>query len=290
MLRNACALSIMFCLLLCFVAPATVFSQPSKPLRLAVHPFLSASEIQVRFQPLCDYLTQQIGQDVQLFIVKDYQQLINAMGTGQVDLAFMGPSPYVSLTERYGPMPLLGCLVGEQKTYSGVLFVREGSPIKQVTQLKGKRIAFVDPESTMGFQTALFCLNDNGLHLNDFDFKFLGNHHNVVYSVLMDNFDAGAVKPEVYKAFASQGLRVLSRTLDVTDHPFVAAKHLGQTQVDQLRQALFSLTDFPEGKAILSRIRPMTVAIVPVCDREYDSLRTIYPVVEQQREALDGTN
>lgn len=276
--------------MLCLAAPTNVFSYTSKPLRLAVHPFLSASELQLRFQPLCDYLAEQIEQDVQLFIVKDYQHLIDAMGTGQVDFAFMGPAPYVSLTERYGPMSLLGCLVGEQKTYSGILFVRDSSPIEQVAQLKGKRIAFVDPESTMGFQTALFCLNDNSLHLNDFDFKFLGNHQNVVYSVLMDNFDAGAVKPEVYQAFASQGLRILSRTLDVTDHPFVAANHLSQTQIDLLRQAMFSMADLPEGKAILSRIRPTSVAIVPVCDREYDSLRTIYPVVEQQREALDGAN
>lgn len=282
---SARILVVLFVLLSGIAFPLKSFAHPVT-LRLAVHPFLSASELNRRLQPLCEYLSRETEHRVELFIAKDYQQLVETLGTGQADLAFMGPSPYVTLTQKYGPFPLLGCLSNEDKTFRGVLVVREDSLLESPYQLKNKRVAFVDPCSTMGFQTALALLGSQGLNLDDISFEFLGNHQNVAYGVLMGSFDAGAIKPEVFSEFSGRGLRALSYTESVAEHPFVASSHLDPALVERLRQAMLRLSGTAQGRAILNAIRPGATAVLAVEDRDYDSLRLIRKFIAQQKEGF----
>lgn len=280
---SARILIVLFVLLSGIAFPLKSFAHPTT-LRLAVHPFLSASELNRRMQPLCEYLSRESDLHVELFIAKDYQQLVDTLGTGQADLAFMGPSPYVTLTQKYGSFPLLGCLSNGDKTFRGVLVVREDSSLEYPYQLKNKRLAFVDPCSTMGFQTALTLLTSQGLTLEDITFEFLGNHQNVAYGVLMGSFDAGAIKPGVFSEFSGRGLKALAYTEPVAEHPFVAASHLDPALVERLHQAMLRLSDSPQGRAILAEIRPGATAVLAVEDRDYDRLRQIRECIGRQKE------
>jgi len=54
----------------------------------------------------------------------------------------------------------------------------------------------------------------------------------------------------------------------------MSTKAAAQT-AQSARQALLSLGDHPEGKAILAAIQKNLGALVPAEDREYDNLRTV---------------
>ncbi len=271
------------CVLLCWlVAPDNASAQTAaEPLILAVHPYLPSQEITRRFTPLADYLARQLGRPVSVRVGRDYEEHIAAIGKDQVDIAFMGPAQYILVVDRHGPKPLLARMeVNRQPLLHGTIVVRQDSPLRKVTDLKGKRFAYTDPDSTMGHLVPQYVLLKAGVPERALGrHQFLGAHKNVALAVLAGDFDAGAVKEEVFQEFAPKGLRALATLPPVADHLFVARANFPPEDIEKLRQALWHLKDTPKGTALMEGVHKGMTALVPAADKDYDSLRTILRAV-----------
>lgn len=268
------------------VVPAALAAAPeSEPAILAVHPYLPATEVVARFTPLADYLARELGRPVRVRVGRDYEEHIEAIGKDRVDIAFMGPAPYVKLVERYGKKPTLARIeVNGQPYLRGVIVVRADSPVQGLSGLKGRRVAFGDPDSTMSHLVPQYMLEKAGVPLRTLSHhRFLGAHKNVALAVLAGDFDAGAVKEEIYREYAPQGLRALATSPPVADHLFVARSDLPAAEVERLRAALLRLKDAPGGAAIMDSIHKGMTAMVGASDTDYDSLRTILRSIESGR-------
>ena len=246
----------------------------AKPLILAVHPFLPEVEIQQRFAPLANYLGKVLDRDVVVRIGGNYDQHIDAIGTDRVDIAFLGPVSYVRMLERHGSKPLLGRFeVNHQPHLYGVIAMRKDRTLRTLADLKGQRFAFGDPESTMSHIVPRAMLAENGVTLATLAaYKHLGSHSNVALGVLAGDFDAGAMKKEVFDEFAPRGLAALAITPPTPDHLFVTRADLPGRDVARLRQALLQLHALPEGPAILSSLHNGLTAIVPAQESDYAAL------------------
>lgn len=256
------------------------------PLILGVHPFLPSSEIQQRFAPLAEYLGKQLGQPVRVRVGRDYEAHIEAVGLNSVDIAFMGPASYVKLVERYGPKPLLARIeISGKPILSGYIVTSATSALRSLTDLRGKRFAFTDPDSTMGAVVPRYVMQQAGVGLKQLGaYQHLSGHKDVALAVLSGDYDAGAVKSEIYDEFAPRGLRVLAKLPDVSEHVFVTRAALPIKQVILLRQALLQLKTTPNGAEILRAINKDMTAMVPVSDADYASLRRLQQSVEVIRE------
>lgn len=276
LLHRSIALLLLFATIVQPVAAAT------EPLILAVQPYLSAAEIQKRFAPLAEYLGQQLGRSITVRIGSDYDEHIDAIGRDRVDIAFMGPVPYVKMLERHGSKPLLARFeVNNSLHLYGVIFTRKESPLRSLKELQGKRFAFGDPDSTMSHIVPRNMLIEAGVSGSALrEFKFLGSHKNVALAVLAGDFDAGAVKREVFDEFEPMGLRLLATTPATPDHLFVASPTLPATQVQKLREALLQLKQQPRGKEIMNELHKGLTALVPANEKDYDELRAIVRKVE----------
>lgn len=285
MRRFAFFLFTLFCL---FTGVATAIAAESTqpPIILAVHPYLPSAEIQQRFAPLADYLGKQLGRQVQVRVGRDYEQHIEAVGLNSVDIAFMGPASYVKLTERYGAKPLLARIeIKGKPILSGYIVTRVNSALHNLTDLRGKRFAFVDQDSTMGTIVPRYVMQQAGMGLKQLGaYQYLGGHKDVALGVLNGDYDAGAVKSEVYDELAPRGLRVLAKLPDVSEHLFVTRADLPAKQVTLLRQALLQLKSAPHGAAILRAINKDMTAMAPVVDADYNSLRKLQHAVEAKLE------
>ena len=283
MRRFALSLFTLFCLFTGF-APVNATEPAQAPLILAVHPFLPNAEIQQRFAPLADYLGKQLGRQVLVRVGRDYEQHIEAVGLNSVDIAFMGPASYVKMVVRHGPKPLLARLeIKGKPIFSGHIVTSVNSALHNLTDLRGKRFAFVDPDSTMGTVVPRYVMQQAGVGLKQLGaYQHLGGHEDVALGVLTGDFDAGAVKSEVYDELASHGLRVLVKLPDISEHLFVTRADLPANQVVFLRQALLQLKNAPNGPAILRAINKDMTAMVPVVDADYHSLRKLQRAVEKQ--------
>jgi phosphonate transport system substrate-binding protein len=105
--------------------------------------------------------------------------------------------------------------------------------------------------------------------------KFLGSHKNVALAVLAGDYDAGAVKEEVFAEFAPRGLRSIALEVPVPDYVIVTSRKLPAPLVDLLRHTLLSLGNTPEGRAAIGAIEPGLGTFVAARDSDYDTLRVL---------------
>lgn len=255
------------------------------PLILAVHPYLSSDEIQKRFGPLADYLSKHMNQEVQVRVGRNYEQHIKAIGLNNVDIAFMGPASYVKMVADYGPKPLLARIETDGNPFlSGYIITSANSALRDLSDLRGKRFAFTDPESTMGSIVPRYVMQQAGVGLKQLGaYQHLGGHKDVALGVLNGDFDAGAVKSEVYDELAPRGLRLLAKLPDVSEHLFVTRADLPAKQVASLRQAFLQLKQAPKGNDIMRAMQNGLTAMVPVSDADYSSLRKLQFAAEKPK-------
>jgi phosphonate transport system substrate-binding protein len=247
------------------------------PLVLAVHPYLPSTEIQHRFTLLAKYLGKALKRPFVVRVGRDYDEHIDAIGTNTVDIAFLGPSSYVLMVARYGEKPTLARIEIEGKpNLSGVIIARTGNPLRGLADLKGKRFAFGDQESTMSALVPRYMLQEAGVPLTALaGYEYLGGHKNVALGVLAGDFDAGAVKKEVFDELSPRGLRILATMPTVSEHLFVARSDMPPEQIEHLRRVLLHLKSDPEGKRIMQSIHKDMTNMVPVNDTDYQSLRSM---------------
>jgi phosphonate transport system substrate-binding protein len=268
-------------ILLLFTCPSTAGAREG--MTLAVHPYLAAAELVDRFTPLTNYLSERLGMEVTLELSADYAEHLEKIGTDRVEIAYLGPASYVSLVDTYGGKPILGRLVtAGTPTIQGVIIVRGDSPFTSLADLKGKKFAFGDPQSTMGHLVPRYMLHQEGIDLEDLaGHAFIRNHHNVALGVLMGDFDAGAVKEEIYQEFRKMGIRDLAKTPVIAEHLFVTSSKLPPATIAALRQYLFDLQETPQGREILSAIQADVTGMAPVTDEDYDEMRRILRKLEE---------
>ncbi len=263
--------------LACLMVFASPFLFAEKTLILQIHPYLPATDLTGRFTPLADYLSRKIKHPISIRIAKDYQEHIDQVGNDKVDIAYMGPASFVKLIDTYGRKPILARLeINGKPTFRGAIVTAKESPIKTLSDLKKCRFAFGDPDSTMSHLVPRFMMKKAGVDTDDLDgYQFLYSHHNVALGVLIGDFDAGAVKEEVFHKYKGRGLKVIAWTPHVSEHVFVASSSLPAGTVQALRKALYDLKEEQRGAAIMSAVKDNTTAMIPAADKDYNNLRSI---------------
>jgi phosphonate transport system substrate-binding protein len=183
----------------------------------------------------------------------------------------------VKLVDKYGKKPLLvRQVIDGQPLLRGEIIVRQDSSLQSLPELKGKRFIFADANSTMGSILPQKMLAQSGVPLTSLaSYQFVEGHENVAMAVLAGDYDAGAIKEEVFNKYEPRGLRALAHLPSVYDHVFVTSAKLPTALIDSLRSLLLKLIDLPEGRSIMSSIHPKMTALVAPADSDYDSLRSI---------------
>ena len=122
----------------------------AEELSLYIQPYLPATELVKRFNPLASYLSEKLGTSVHIKVSNSYGRHIDFSGRDKADISYLGPGPYIKMVEKYGRKPLLVRLeVRNSPVYYGIIVARRDSPIKTSADLKGKKFAFGDQNSTM---------------------------------------------------------------------------------------------------------------------------------------------
>jgi len=167
-----------------------------KELTFAVVPAENASGVSDRFAPFIDYLSKELGVPVKLRIANDYAAVIEGQRAGNIQIAHYGPASYSTAyltgvkTEPFVTTRNNDGTIG----YYSVIYVKAGSPYKDIHDLKGKTIGFVDPNSTSGYNAPRFFLHRIGIDVDGFFSNSIitGSHENGVIALDKGTVDCAA--------------------------------------------------------------------------------------------------
>jgi phosphonate transport system substrate-binding protein len=169
----------------------------SNVLRVGISAIESDADVVKRYEPLRAYLEKRLSRPVELRTATDYAAVIEALKSRQVDVAYFGAAAYARawLVTQGQVKPLLATLNEDgENGYHSIIVVPTNSPAQRIEDLRGKRIAFADPNSTSGYLAPSFFLTEQGIETRTFFSKtgFGGSHETSVVAMLNGTYDAAA--------------------------------------------------------------------------------------------------
>jgi phosphonate transport system substrate-binding protein len=180
-----------------------------------------------------------------------------------MDGAFFGSFTGALAIERLGVEPIARPVnMDGSSTYHGYMFARKDSNIKNVGDMKGKKMAFVEKATTAGYIFPVAYLRQHGV--NDYrsffkEFYFTGSHDASIYAVLDRKADVGASKHSIYDRVrktdprVDKDLVVIAESAKVPSNGLCVRKGLDKGIKKSLRHALLNLDKDPEGKGVLEK-------------------------------------
>lgn len=219
---------------------------------------------------------------VRTLMAGDYAGVIQAFSAKQVDVSIMSPAAYASAwIESNGDVqPLLTTQEADGTTsYVAAMYVRAESDIKDLQGMRGKSMAWADPNSASGYLIPRAEMREQGIDPTTFFGRtsFAGGHEQAVVAVLGGQYDAGVCWTSgqgdsaqgftrgVLRSMVDKGmldmkrLRIIWRSRPITNGPLVVRLSTPEAfRADMLafHEALgdahpdiFRATSFGNGKA-----------------------------------------
>lgn len=145
---------------------------------------------------MVEQLGEKLGVKVELFPASDYAGVMQGLLAGQLDAASLGASGYsgIYLQDAEAVEPIFVALENDGSDgYYAMMYARADSGIENLEGMKGKSLAFADPNSTSGYLVPKAELEMQGLNLEEYfsTTGFGGGHEQAVVAVLNGQYDAG---------------------------------------------------------------------------------------------------
>jgi phosphonate transport system substrate-binding protein len=209
---------------------------------LGLMPSVSEAATRELYGPLAHELSQLLGRPVEMRIAKTYQTLGQDLLSGSVHLAPVSSFLYVNtlLAGMRAEKPI-EVVVQERRAddnpYVGVFVVKADSSFKSMSDLKGKRMAYVDPQSSSGYYYPRLRLRELGYDPDKFFAAtiFAGTHEAVVAKIKAGEADVGTVS-EMSAALSK--LRVIDRTAVIPGDAIVASAAVSAEDIERVRKFL----------------------------------------------------
>lgn len=238
-----------------------------------------------KYQPLLDYLAEKTPYAYELVLKKKYEETVAALGTGETDVALLGPLTYLEARAKYGAI----CILKSRGTngtpdYRSVIIKKVDAPIAALPALKGKRVAFASSRSTSGNLMPRYLLANSGIHLSDLsEYANFDYHDSVVKAVLKGQYEAGAVRDSIARKYEKLGLVVIASSDTIPTGPLVVGPGTPFSVIENIKRALLALDPRDENaQKILKRLdEDFRGGFVEASDEDYGDIRAKINAVPQ---------
>jgi phosphonate transport system substrate-binding protein len=232
------------------------------------------------YQPIIDYLTQNTPYQFELKLGKTYEDTVNYLASGVIDVASLGALTYLEAHQRFGAIPILKPLNARgQPFYRSIIIIRNDSPIHSLKELKGHSFAFASLHSTSGNFISRYYLAQNDIHLKDLkNYVNLMHHDTVAEAVLKGKYDAGSVKDIIAYKYQEKGLRFLYKSPLIPGVPITVRPDAPKELIGWIKKALLALDrNNPEHKKLMQTWdAEFQHGFIEAEDADYEPLRKVF--------------
>lgn len=244
-----------YILIVSIVMPIALLSENKKIINFSPLPITNTSKSIQDFLPLTSYLEKSLDISIKYLHYKNYQNIIDGFTTGTIDIAYLGPLPFIALQREYPHIKPIATINQKNgsSNYKCVLTKFKKDTIDTTKPLK---VALTQPLSTCGyFMTDKLLKSNLSIELNKQKFKYYMSHTNAILSVTAgENLIAG-VKDSVASRHQTIGMEIIAQSDLLPGFLLVAnTKTLSNKQIEQVKQSLFNLPEesFKKWKGIFS--------------------------------------
>jgi len=138
------------------------WAQTKKKLHFGVGPLLpNPEDTKKAYMPLFAHLAKELGVDFDLVATTDWAGMAVAMGSGQLDVAWMGPWGYIIANAATNCQAVATVKYDDKPVYYGIIIARPDLvAAKFPDDTKGKSMSFADVGSTSGWLVPTFYAKD----------------------------------------------------------------------------------------------------------------------------------
>jgi phosphonate transport system substrate-binding protein len=222
-------------------------------IKMGLIPADDADEMLRNYEPIKEYLSEQLGIPVEIQVTSDYTAAIEAMRAKHIDMAWFGPFSYVIAANVADAEAIVNGVKTStgSATYKSLIIANVNSGIETLDDLKGKNFAFVDPASTSGNLIPRKMLIENGINPDE-DFSttfFAGTHNAVQYAIANGKVDAGASGDNVYQRMIESGEisedtnKIIYESEPIPGSPIVVRGSLPESIKKSIQDALINMDE-----------------------------------------------
>jgi phosphonate transport system substrate-binding protein len=161
----------------------------------AAVPSENAQSLQNDYKPLISMLEKETGKKIRFQSATSYSAVIEAQRTDKVDIAQYGPFSFITAQNsgvKATPVAAQTKAKGATPGYQSYGITRPGSGINSIADYRGKKVCFVDPDSTSGYLYPSAALLNAGIDpAKDITPVMTGGHDASALAVLHGQCDAG---------------------------------------------------------------------------------------------------
>lgn len=241
----------------------------------------NSDDINRLYIPMMKYLTTKVGVEFKLKPMSSYEETIDQIVSGRIQLAMLSPTPYVKAKKKNHDISILvtelswnhNKSVKNDSYRSHILVKKTRTELSGIESLKGKNIGFVSKESTSGYEVPFALFREKKLNPDTYFGKifFLGSHPSVTDALAAGSIDAGATWDYNWQQAISKNgdiYRPIWTSDPIPNLCIVAHPSIPQATREKIRELLINIpSNFLEGLS--------SVGFVKRPDSFYDSIRKI---------------
>ncbi|MBB1487379.1 phosphate/phosphite/phosphonate ABC transporter substrate-binding protein [Oceanospirillum sediminis] len=194
------------------------------------------------------HLEEKTGKRVVYYTVHSNAAQVEALRSGRLHISGFstGPTGYAVNLAGYVPLAVKGSAEGFQG-YNLITIVRSDSDIKQMDQLKGRKVAHTSVSSNSGNLAPRALFPQSGIEPDkDYKVVYSGKHDQSVMGVLSGDYDAAPVASDVFNRMVTAGrvnrddFRIIYTSPKFPTSAFGYAHNLNPDLVKKIREAFSS--------------------------------------------------
>jgi len=224
---------------------------------LAIHPLHNPARLFEVYGPLVDHLNRQIpAVTFVLEASRNYEEFERKLFLRQV--AFALPNPYQTLrAQRHGYHVI--AKMGDDAQFRGVILVRRDAGITEVSDLRGRKVAYPAATALAATMLPQAFLHSQGLDVNrDIENIYVGSQESSIMNVYLGRVAAAATWTQPWQAFQkthptqASELVVQWETQSLINNSVVARDDIPPATVKRVAEELASLHTTASGRTLLA--------------------------------------
>ncbi|MEA2027420.1 MAG: PhnD/SsuA/transferrin family substrate-binding protein [Campylobacterota bacterium] len=262
-----------------------LFTNNLQKVNFAPLPMVKSQKLIEQYMPMLHYLEKKLNIKFNIIYARDYDTLIDKLSRGQIDIAFLGPLPYVEATSRYPQIkPLVRFLDATGRDYYTCSMFRLKEHNITLDKITNRNFALTQKYSTCGFLATQQILNQYKTSLEKNNYIFIGSHTHAILEVILGKSDLGVAKSSIVDQYSHFKLKTVAKSDPFPSFLLVyQTQHIPTRTIEKIKEALLALHPLSKSSdANITKLwgKNLKYGVVEAKDSDYDSIRNILQSIE----------